>query len=159
MTSFFEKTLDESPIIVYILEYLTVNDNKQLSLTNKSIYYNQENKKYRIYVVKNRALNVICKVFEKYLLLIHSVNQYGQVTKKLNALYYYRFYDKININSTYNMYNIPWKKQILDKYKKIQDTTLNLQIKRIYKNKYTTRYDLFQLIKIMDINDMMIIGW
>jgi hypothetical protein len=158
MTSLFEKTLDESPILGNILEYLTINDNKQLSLINKSFYYNKENRKYRIYVVKPYASNIIIKIFQNYKLLVESVNIYGQVTKKLNALYYYRYYDKQYIKSIYNT-KASWKKDILDKYKKIQDTTLDLQIKRIYKNNHTTRYDLYDLIKIMDITDMLEIGW
>ena len=157
MASLFEQTFNESPILVNILEYLTINDNKQLSLINKSFYYNNENRKYRIYIVKPHASNIIVKIFQKYQLLINSVNIYGQVTKKLNALYYYRYYDKQYIKSIYNMSS--WKKSILDKYKKIQDTTLELQIKRIYKNNHTTRYDLYDLIRIMDVNDMLVIGW
>jgi hypothetical protein len=157
--SLFEKTFDENPILVNMLKYLTINDNKQLSLINKKFYYDRENKKYRIYVVKNNASNIIYKMFQKYKLLIESINKYGQVTKKLNALYYYRYYDKKYINSIYNMNKGSWKKDILDKYKKIQDTTLDLQIKRIYKNNNTTRYDLYVLIKIMDVDDMLSIGW
>ena len=158
MTSLFEKTLDESPVLGNILEYLTINDNKQLSLINKSFYYNKENRKYRIYVVKLHSSNIIVKLFQNYKLLVESVNIYGQVTKKLNAFYYYRYYDKQYIKTLYNT-KAPWKKDILDKYKKIQDTTLDLQIKRIYKNNHTTRYDLYELIKTMDINDMLQIGW
>jgi hypothetical protein len=159
MTDLFEKTFDTSSIVLNLLKYLTINDNKQLSLINKAFYYNKENRKYRIYIVKNYSCNIICKVLKRYKLLIESVNIYGQVTKKLNALYYYRYYDKQYINSLYTTKKIIWKNKILNKYKNILNNNLLLQIKQIYKNKYTTRFDLYSLIKIMDIDDMLSIGW
>ena len=76
---------------------------------------------------------------------IHILTQNNVLTKKMLALYYFKYYDKQFIDIIYNKLH-GYKKSIIEKYK----------------TKYTnnpSRYDLYFLLKKIPISDVMTIGW
>jgi len=133
-----------------VCDYLNINDNKELSLVNKKVYNNVLNKKIRRFHIFKRSSELITALMRKYTCKIRFVNFYFRNeekinSKKMNALIYYRYYEKKHINSWYNI-EIPWKKKIIDKYKKNITTS-------------PSRIDLYLLIKMMDIKEVAAIGW
>jgi hypothetical protein len=102
-----------------VCDYLNINDNKELSLVNKKVYNNVLNKKIRRFHIFKRSSELITALMRKYTCKIRFVNFYFRNeekinSKKMNALIYYRYYEKKHINSWYNI-EIPWKKKIIDK--------------------------------------------
>jgi hypothetical protein len=133
-----------------VCEYLSINDNKKLSLVNKKVYKNTLNKKIRrLYIVKKSTV-IITNLMKNYLfkiriLNLYYINEWIPVSKKINALMFYRYYEKEYINGWYNN-QIPWKKNLIDKYKKKITTS-------------PSRLDLYLLIKDMDVIESSSIGW
>ena len=125
-----------------ISDYLNINDNRNLSYINKHIYYEKTNRKIRYYIIQNKGSFIISRFLKNYL------NIYLDeiiIIKRLNAIYYYKNYEKIYINGWYNCIT-KWKQHILMKYK----------------TKYTnnpTRLDICNLIKKMPICEVQSIGW
>jgi hypothetical protein len=145
-----EKIILDSPIYIEICNYLQIKDIKNTYILTKKIYCNKNNENYSKYLIKSKSIKIIIHFFKKYLIMIKKINNnqddyYLNNDKKFIALYYFKFYDKKYIKSFYNM-SIPWKKDIINKYK----------------TKFTenpTRFDLYNLIKLMPIEDTLSVGW
>ena len=133
-----------------VCEYLSINDNKKLSLVNKKVNKNILNKKIRKFYILKKSTVIITNLMKNYLFKIKILNLYYingliPILKRINALMFYRYYEKEYINGWYNI-QIPWKKNLIDKYKKKLTTT-------------PSRLDLYLLIKDMDIIETSSIGW
>jgi len=133
-----------------VCEYLSINDNKKLSLVNKKVNKNILIKKIRKFYILKKSTVIITKLMKIYLFKIKILNLYYinghiPILKRINALMFYRYYEKKYINGWYNI-QIPWKKNLIDKYKKKLTTT-------------PSRLDLYLLIKDMDIIETSSIGW
>lgn len=143
-----EKIVLDSPMYMEICNYLQIKDIKNTYILTKKIYLNENNIKYSKYLIRSKGIKIIINFFKKYLYEIKKLNDnnyYLYEDKRLVALYYFKFYEKEYIKSFYNI-NVIWKKKIIDKYK----------------TKFTenpTRFDLYNLIKIMSIEDTISIGW
>lgn len=133
-----------------VCEYLSINDNKKLSFVNKKVYKNLLNKKIRRFYIFKKSTLIITNLMKNYLFKIKILNLYYingsiPISKKINALMFYRYYEKKYINGWYNIH-IPWKKNLINKYKKKITTS-------------PSRLDLYLLIKDMDIIETISIGW
>lgn len=149
MTSFMD-ILIEQPFHIIIGEYIGLNDNRNLISLNKEIYNNKISKTYFKKIVIEKSKKIIFNFMKKIVNHMKYVNKAYEdeiITRKNIALYYFKNYDKEYIKEWYNI-NIVWKKRILDKYKKNDDIKEN-----------PSRYDLFKLIRKMDINHTYSIGW
>jgi hypothetical protein len=76
-----------------------------------------------------------------YILNINRLIESNRICKKIIAFYYFKFYEKQYIHSWY------YSKKIDNKYRKID------------KDKTITRYDLYNLIKKIPIEDTFCVGW
>jgi hypothetical protein len=159
----FMDIIIEQPFHIIIGEYLDISDNKNLMKLNKEIYNNKISNNYFKRIITAKAKKILMIFMKKYVNYIKYNNNIHNnihndmydlrinkistlITKKMNALYYFRNYEKQYINMWYNM-NIPFKKALLDKYKNNNNVD------------NPTRYDLYYLIKKMDIDDVYLIGW
>ena len=137
--------LIEQPFHVIIGNYLNSDDNKKILLLNKSIFNNRINRMYYKEMINTNSKKIKLKFmrrylnYSKYISNLESLERLNLITKKINASYYFKFYDKIYINNWYNN-NTGFKKSIVDMYK----------TKDIVN---PTRLDLFNLINRININD------
>ena len=139
-----EKIILDSPIQIEICNYLKISDIKNIHFLTKNIYLNKNNNNYSKSIIKEKSIKIIIFFFKKYLKMIKKMN--NNLNNKLSlALYYFRYYEKDNIESFYNI-NVSWKKIIIDKYKtKFTDNP--------------TRFDLYNLIKLIPVDETYSIGW
>ena len=157
----FMDILIEQPFHIIIGEYLHINDNKKLMNLNKEIFNNKISKIYFKKMVIEKSKKIIYKFMKKYVSYIKFVNNFysyilefhydiihNLITKRMNAIYFFRNYEKIYINDWYNSF-IGWKKDLIDKYKSDED--LN--------RKTATRYDLYKLLRRMNVDEVYSIGW
>ena len=101
---------------INIIQFLSLRDLKNLILSCKDMY----NNKYIRKDIKIKAGYILSNILKKYILIIKSIKIYNHAeifNKRLNAIYYYRFYDKRYIKSWYNN-SCDWKNDILNKEKK-----------------------------------------
>jgi hypothetical protein len=153
--------LIEQPFHIIIGNYLYINDNKNLIKLNKEIYNNKISKKYFKKIVIEKSKKIIYRFMKKYVNYIKYVNNFHNyiyefhindlsklITKKMNAVYYFKNYEKKHINPWYNLFK-GWKKDLIDKYKNKYDL----------KKENPSRYDLYKLIKKMNIEEVYSIGW
>jgi hypothetical protein len=151
--------LNDVNSLITITQFLSFLELKNLILSCKDIYDN----KYIRKDVKIKASNLIYNIFEKYTLIIRDIKEYNEEnminSKRLNAIYYYHYYEKIYIKSLYNINACRWKRDIINQTKKKINNNFLLEIKQKYKDKYTSRLDLFNLIRNMEVKDAMEIGW
>lgn len=140
-------------LYINICDYLKLDEIKNLFYSIKKICKNKNNIQYTKRIILNKSSIKISELIKKYINLLKFINgdnyeiliENNRLTRKFNALFFFRFYDKIYINNWYNQIPI-WKKDLINKYKK----------------KYTnnpTKYDLYYLIKSMPIKDVLSIGW
>ena len=143
--------LIENPFHIIIVSYLNLNDNKNILLLNKLLFNNKINKLYYKKIININSRKIIFNFMKRYLDYINYINNIENLillnllTKRINASYFFKNYDKKYVNSWYNI-NISWKKNIID----------------LYKTKYTnnpSRIDLFNLIKKIPIDETFLIGW
>jgi hypothetical protein len=88
---------------------------------------------------------------------------YGRLTKRLLALVYYLYYEKEHIYWWYNQ-KYPNYSNIIDintqietfKYLLVNRYKIEFKLKQIDD---PSRFDLFNLIKIMNKNDTALVGW
>jgi hypothetical protein len=145
----------EQPFHIIIGEYIGIQDNKNLISLNKEIYNNKISKKYFKKILFEKSKKIIYRFMKKYVNYTKYVNNYyneypyrpTSLTKKMNAVYYFRNYEKQYINLWYN-FSVGWKKDLINKYKKKEEFKEN-----------PSRYDFFKLIKKMNVQDVYDIGW
>ena len=122
----FEKVILDTSIYYLLCQYLSVLDNKYLSMTNQKIYQSSICRKIRNSIIYDRSSSIISNIFRRYIQMIRIFNYpfqeltdfdyiYVRRLRRLNALSYYRYYDKKYIYSWYNM-KIKWKRNIIRKY-------------------------------------------
>ena len=140
--------LNKLDIYIYIsvLDYLNIYDLKSI------LSIDLKNKKYinELLIFKSsKIIQTFIKRTSYILKNIHEYNNilyyYNKISIKYIALYYIKHYTRDNI---INFYNIPilWKRKIVDKYKlKFTDNP--------------SKYDFFNLIKRMELDDIVTIGW
>jgi hypothetical protein len=144
----------EQPFHYMIGDYLSINDNKNLMKLNKDIYHNKISRIILKKLIAKKSKNLIYKFFKKYSKYIEYVNNLHNnyrpklITKKINAIYYFKNYEKKYINSWYNLMGGS-KKMLIDNYKDEDEL----------KKENPTRYDLYRLIKKMNVNDVLYVGW
>lgn len=140
----FENMVIEQPYYLLICDYLTLKDGKSMTLIKNTMYKNQIHKDYYQRSCNNKSVFIITRFMRKYINLSKNIIA-DSSDKRMNALYYFKYYPKEYINSWYNI-GKGWKQNIIKKYNpKIKDNA--------------TRFDLFNLIKKMDIGDTHAIGW
>lgn len=143
--------------LITVIPFLTFRDTKNLLLSCKDVYKN----KYIKIELKKQIGYLIISIFRRYIPLIRDIRKYNEEdiihSKRLNAVYFYRFYDKKYINSWYNLNG--WKKDIINRCKKRMNNHFLLEIKQRYKDIHTTRLDLFNIIRNMEVRDALAIGW
>jgi hypothetical protein len=137
-------------IYISILNYLNINDLKSI------LSIDFKNKKYINELLIFKSSKIIKTFIKRTSYILKNLNEYNnilyydnRISCKYIALYYIKHYTKDNIIRFYNI-QILWKKKIIDKYK--------LE----YKLKFTdnpSKYDFFNLIKRMELNDIVTIGW
>lgn len=153
--------LIEQPFHIIIGEYLYINDNKNLIKLNKEIFNNKISNIYCKKIIIEKSRKIIYRFMKKYVNYIKCINDFHNyiyefsnnpasnlITKKINAVYYFRNYEKKHINSWYNSFQ-GWKKDLIDKHKNEDEI----------KKKNPNRHDLYKLIKKMDVKDVYTVGW
>ena len=145
--------LIEQPFHIIIGEYLYINDNKNLIKLNKEIFNNKISNIYCKKIIIDKSRKIIYRFMKKYINYIKCINNFHNprsnlITKKINAVYYFRNYEKKHINFWYNSFK-GWKKDLIDKHKNKDE----------FKKENPTRYDLYKLIKKMDVKDVYTVGW
>ena len=153
--------LIEQPFHIIIGEYLYINDNKNLISLNKEIYNNKISKIYFKKIVIEKSKKIIYKFMKNYVNYVKYVNNLHNyifefnhnniqklITKRMNAVYYFKNYEKKYINPWYNTFT-GWKKDLIDKYKNNEEL----------KKENPSRYDLYKLIKKMNIEEVYSVGW
>jgi len=153
--------LIEQPFHIIIGEYLYINDNKNLIKLNKEIFNNKISNIYCKKIIIEKSRKIIYRFMKKYVNYIKCINDFHNyiyefsnnpasnlITKKINAVYYFRNYEKQYINPWYNLFT-GWKKDLIDKHK--NEDEINKE--------NPTRYDLYKLIKKMDVKDVYTVGW
>ncbi len=145
------ENLTNSGLILNIIEFLPFKDIHSVHLLNKSIYRGID-KKELIYVLKNRAKYTIYKSLRSYVNFLRNINEEEQMqrTQKELALYYYKYYPRDCINEYYNTDGYGRKSNIIRQCKNqnnLRDTD------------NPSRYDLYQLVKNLDVQDTYYIGW
>jgi hypothetical protein len=151
--SLFEETILDNYLHINIGEYLLINDNINLMISSKKILNNKLNREYFRYVTKIVSKKIILRFITKIYHFKKMINEdlfeilldSNRLTKRFIALYYFKYYDNKYVESWYN-FEIEWKREIIDKYKsKITDKP--------------TKFDLFNLVKKIPVNDTFSIGW
>ena len=101
--------------LITVIPFLTFRDTKNLLLSCKDIYKN----KYIRNDLKKQVGCLITSIFHRFVFLIRDIRKYNEEnminSKRLNAVYFYRFYDKTCINSWYNSNIKGWKGKIIEK--------------------------------------------
>jgi hypothetical protein len=146
--SLFEQKISQQTVCIDIFGYLNINTIKNMNILNKNINKNKLEKTYANYIVKNCSALVITKFMRKltkYIKINKEIINYENISQETLALHYFIFYTKNHINSWYNN-SCQWKKAIIDSYNP----------KNIVN---PTRFDIYNLIKRMVVNDVYSIGW
>ena len=104
-------------------------------------------------MIENKGSIKIINFFKRTLSIFNYIEKINfeeklkntNLIKKIIALYFFKYYDKENTKSWYNL-EVKWKKDILDSYgrKNIENPS---------------KYDLFKLIRLMNPEDVFLIGW
>ena len=140
--------LNKLDIYIYIsvLDYLNIYDLKSI------LSIDLKNKKYINELLIFKSSKIIQTFIKRTSYILKNINEYNNILYYYNkisikyiALYYIKHYTRDNI---INFYNIPilWKRKIVDKYKlKFTDNP--------------SKYDFFNLIKRMELDDIVTIGW
>jgi hypothetical protein len=145
-----------------VCEYLNINDIKSFGLTNKSLYNNIINKQIRfrnIYFKKYLSPSSIIIRFMRKLYLklknivnyqniqfqsmFHENNYFNLIDNKTIALYYFKHYNYVK---AWLKPSAGWKKDLIDSY------NFNIPLN-------PTRFDLYKILKVMNKNDIFMIGW
>jgi hypothetical protein len=151
--SLLEKIILDNYLYINIVEYLSIHDNINLMFSSKRVFNNKLNRKYFKYVTKIIAKKIILRFISKIYHFKKIINDYdfnilfesNRLTKRYLALYYFKYYDNKFVESWYN-FNNGWKRDIIEKYKiKITDKP--------------NKFDLFNLIKKIPVEDTLAIGW
>lgn len=145
--------LIDSYLYINICDYLKINEIKNLFYSTKKICKNKNNIIFTKRIILNRSSIKISELMKNYINLLKFINEdnyeilieNNRLTKKFNALFYLRYYDKKYVNSWYNQ-SPTWKKDIINKYKKKHTNN-------------PTKYDLYYLIKSMPVDNVLSIGW
>ena len=140
-------------LYINICDYLKINEIKNLFYSTKKICKNKNNIIFTKRIILNRSSIKISELMKNYINLLKFINEdnyeilieNNRLTKKFNALFYLRYYDKKYVNSWYNQ-SPTWKKDIINKYKKKHTNN-------------PTKYDLYYLIKSMPVDNVLSIGW
>lgn len=140
--------LNKLDIYTYIsvLDYLNISDLKSI------LSIDLKNKKYIHYLLRRKSLSIIKSFIKRTTYILRNLNEYNNIlyyankmSSKYIALYYIKHYTKENIISFYNI-QILWKRKIIDKYKlKFTDNP--------------SKYDFFNLITRMELDDIVTMGW
>ena len=144
----FEKKFLQNTLCIDVYSYLNINSVKNMSELNKNINKNKLDKTYGNFIVKNCSAYVITSFMRKFSIFIKKNKETfnnTRISQKTNALFYFIHYPKRHIDSWFNN-TIQWKKDIILSYnpKNIENPT---------------RFDLYNLIKKMNVNDVYSIGW
>jgi hypothetical protein len=145
------KIIIESPLFDLIIIYLDIKSIKNLMYTCKELYNNPANRDYTKKIFIQRFSKICYYIFNKFLVykkLIQKMEESDYIIKYssyINAINYYIYYPSEYINP-YISTNNKMKKMIIEKY------LINK------KNNYT-RYDLFNLLRKMPLNDMYYLGF
>jgi hypothetical protein len=159
--------------LMLIEKYLSKNDFINLIKIRKDFYYDSNLLSYFKQIIKQKSGLIIYKIIKQYTHYVNYVNNTyleidiimtnavennignlvyintsllnSMITKKMNAIYYFKNYEKKYIKLYFNSFQ-GWKKDILNKY----------LLGRVIEN--PTRLDLFLLIKKMDKRDVYNIG-
>jgi len=151
--SLLEKIILDNYLHINIGEYLSINDNINLMISSKKIFNNKLNREYFKYVTKIVPKKIIARFITKIYDLKKMITEHdfeillksNRLTKRFMALYYFKYYDNHLVELWYNISG-GWKGDIIEKYKsKITDKP--------------TKFDLFNLIKKIPVNDTLAIGW
>ena len=151
--SLLEKIILDNYLHINIGEYLSISDNINLIICSKKIFNNKLNREYFKYVTNILSKKIIARFIIKIYHFKKMINEElfeilldsNRLTKRFVALYYFKYYHNEYVRSWYN-FEIQWKKDIIDKYKsKITDKP--------------TKFDLFNLVKKIPVNDTFSIGW
>jgi hypothetical protein len=133
-----------------ILYYLDLHSIQNLSMTCKMIYNNKQNNFITKKIVHKRIYNIFYSIFKKYIFYTRIVKKgemYIRYSTRILAIYYYQNYPKYLITEMYNHII-----RYCNKY--IENYTPHI----ILKNEYS-RYDLYKVIKSMNLNDVYSCGW
>ena len=144
----FEKKFLQQTLCVDIYSYLNINSVKNMSELNKNINKNKLDKTYRNFIVKNCSAYVITSFMRRFSTFIKKNKETfndTSISPNSLALCYFIHYPQQYINSWYNN-TIQWKEDIILSYnpKNIENPT---------------RFDLYHLIKKMNVSDVYSIGW
>jgi hypothetical protein len=128
---------------------LSLKDIQNVIFLNKSIFKNIDRKSLN-YIVKNIASKLIIKNIKSFTFYLKNINVNNNnfidnIFK--NAVYFYKYYPKRFINEYYNM--------------NTQNNIIEI-CKEKYNLKITdnpSRYDLFNLVKNLNFNDLLFLGW
>lgn len=145
--------MEDSPLFSIIGSYLNIKDIENIFYLNKKICKNKNNKLYTRLLIRDKGAVKIVNFFKRSICIFRYIEKINfekklkstNLIKKITALYYFKYYDKESTNYWYNI-QIQWKKDILDQHgrKNIENPT---------------KYDLFNLMKVMNPNDVFTIGW
>ena len=146
--SSFEKKFLQQTLCVDIYSYLNINSVKNMSYLNNNINKNKLDKKYSNFIVKNCSAYVITSFMRRFSTFIKKNKETfndTSISPNSLALCYFIHYPQQYINSWYNN-TIQWKEDIILSYnpKNIENPT---------------RFDLYHLIKKMNVSDVYSIGW
>ena len=138
-----------------ICEFLDIMSLKNFSIANKEYYHNKKHKQIRHYIFKNKYFYIIIRFMQKICVLkkrikLLNINNLILIPRNM-ALFYFFYYENININSYFNI-SAEWKKTIIDKYHSNEE---NKNKNKINYNKF----DLFNLLKKMTIEEINLVGW
>lgn len=147
------ETIINTGVYQIVLNYLDIKDIKNIIYLNKGFFNNRLYIEYINKLIKKRASVSIIKFMIKNTKILKDVtiNYYDNLlnnnllTKKILVLFYFKFYPRQYINSIYNG-QIKYKKYIVDKFKNKNTDT-------------PTRYDLYNLLSKMSMDDILYIGW
>jgi len=136
-----------------ICAFLDICSLKKFSMVNKGYYHNKKHKQIRHYIFKNKYFKIIFRFMKKICFLkkrIELLNSNNSIIVPRNmSLFYFFYYESANINGYFNI-SAEWKKNIINKYYSNE--------KNKNKNNYN-KFDLFNLLKKMTIDEINSIGW
>lgn len=140
-----------------ICEFLDIISLKNFSIANKEYYHNKKHKEIRNYIFKNKYFHIIVRFMKKICLLkkrieLLNINNLISIPRNM-ALFYFFYYENININGYFNI-TAEWKKKIINKYHSNKVDKNNNNNKINY-----NKFDLFNLLKKMTIDEINSIGW
>ena len=138
-----------------ICEFLDISSLKKFSMVNKEYYHNKKHKQIRNYIFKNKYFYIIVRFMQKICLLkkrIELLNSNNSISIPRNmALFYFFYYENTNINGYFNI-SAEWKKNIINKYHSNEENKNNNKINY-------NKFDLFNLLKKMTIEEINSVGW